>query len=158
MTQPNELLDGFITNDEESKPDYTTLTDVLDQVTDNYKDASMEGLMKDLTGAKIMSMKEVINDIEVLIDEREVLRKEIFGDADKAFASINNFLSTRSQIDTVEEVRIREKLLDLETFKMQEKINAFRDIADLKKELRDRMQEFKEQESNATVLDSLLGS
>jgi predicted nucleotidyltransferase len=153
----NNLLEGFLTGEEDRKMDYTTINNVLSNVRDNYKSASVEGIMKDLQGAKIMSIKEVIDDINELIGVREKLQKEVFGDIDKALSSINNFLNTRSsQVGPTEELSIREKLLDLETFRMQEKINAFRDIAALKKELRDRVQEYKEQEHNATVLDNLL--
>lgn len=155
----NNLLEGFLTGEEDRKLDYTTINTALSNVRDSYKSASVEGIMKDFQGAKIMSIKEVIDDINELIGVREKLQKEVFNDIDKALSSINNFLNTRtSQFDPVQELSIREKLLDLETFRMQEKINTFRDIAALKKELRDRVQEYKEQEHNATVLDNLLQS
>ena len=84
MTTTNPLLDGFLTGEDEHKPDYTTLNNVLEKVKDNYTDASMDGLMRDLSGGKIMSIKEVIDDIEELITVREDLKKEVFGDIDKA--------------------------------------------------------------------------
>jgi hypothetical protein len=127
-------------------------------IKDSYNDSSVDGLLKDLQGGKMMSMKEVMDDINTLIEERLALKKEVFGDADKILMKMDNFLTSRAdRLEPVEEVTIKEKLLDIESFKLQEKINAFRDIAALKKELRDRTQEFKEKENNINIIDQLLG-
>ncbi len=149
----NDLLEGFLLK-EENKPEYQQQPI---NISDNYTQASMEGLLKDLQDGKIMSMKEVITDIEELIDERQRLKTELFKDVDAVLMNINNFLTTTGdKIDAIEQLKLKEKLLDIENFKLNEKVNAFRDIALLKKELRDRMQEYKDKQTNVNVIDQLL--
>ena len=150
-----DLLEGFLLEDEQ-QPEYKLMPRV-DELRENYQNTSMEGILRDIQGTQLMSAKEVIEDIEALITEREELQKEVFKDIEKILMSMNNFLSSQGgKIDAVELVKIKEKLIDIEEFKLNEKINAFRDIAMLKKELRDRMQDFKEKEGHADVLDKLL--
>ncbi len=154
-TLDNELLDGFLRNEEPSK-DYK-LMPTVDDVKENYTDTSMDSVLKDIQGAKIMNTKEVIDDIESLIDERKDLQKDVFKDVEQIMMNMNNFLAAAGdKIDEVKRAELKEKMLDIESFKLNEKINAFRDIADLKKELRDRMHEFREQENNASMIDGLL--
>lgn len=149
----NEFLDGFLTN-EGPKPDYKLAPSIKD-IKEDYASTSMDSLLSDLQDAKIMNIKEVITDIESLIQERKDLQSEVFGDVDKILMNMNNFL-TSDAIDKVKEAELREKLLDIESFKLNEKVNAFRDIAALKKELRDRMHEYREQEQNVHMIDNLL--
>lgn len=168
MSIDKRLLEGFITDESQpiTKPSLQTIgytlppqlsTMTTASISDDYTNTSMDNLLKDLSGAKIMNTKEVINDIETLINQRQELQAEVFKDAEKILMNMNNFLSSaQDKISEAELVTIREKLLDVETFKMQEKINAFRDIATLKKELRDRMHEYREQEHNANVFEELL--
>lgn len=154
-TLDNELLDGFLRNEGPSK-DYK-LMPTVDDVKENYTDTSMDSVLKDIQGAKIMNTKEVIDDIETLINERKDLQKDVFKDVDQIMMNMNNFMAAAGdKIDEVKQAELKEKLLDIESFKLNEKINAFRDIADLKKELRDRMHEFREQENNASMIDGLL--
>ena len=54
------------------------------------------------------------------------------------------------------EVEFRKKIIEADEMKVQEKLNCFRDVALLKKELRELIQEFREKESRASVLGSLL--
>ena len=159
---PNDLLEGFLLQEDKKHHDQT-YTNIIPQpvkVQDHYTQAgSMDGFLKDLQSGKMMSMQEMIDDIEELIETRKDLQKEVFGDVNKLMSDINNFMTAQAdRIGQVEILQMKEKLLDIEEFKLQEKINAFRDIALLKKELRDRVQEFKEQGSRIDVIDDLLGS
>ncbi len=148
------LLEGFLTNSG-SQDLYKPLT--LD-VADAYMHSSMDGLFKDLQGAKLMTMHELIEDIEEQIEERKRLQKEVFRDADKTLMDLNNFLKVAGdKIDVIEELRLREKLTAIQEFKMQEKINVFRDVALLKKEMRDRIQHLKEKENNVSMIDQIIG-
>lgn len=175
-TNTNDILEGFLFSDNTKEhtaqqgrtQDYKTLfstnthlpTSVTNsafaQLNDHYKDSSVDGLLRELQGGKMMSMQELMDDINTLIQERLSLKKEVFADADKILMSMDNFLNSKN-LQPVEEVTIKEKLLDIESFKLQEKINAFRDIAALKKELRERSQELKEKQNNINIIDQLLG-
>jgi hypothetical protein len=155
-TLDKELLDGFLFG-KEKEPSYKIMPS-LDDFKSHYKSTSMDSLLQDLQGNKMGNVREVIDDIEAMITERKQLQKEVFSDVDKIMMGMNNFLVTKGEkIDAVKEAELREKLLEIEAFKLNEKINTFRDIAALKKELRERLHEYREQEQNATMLNDLLG-
>ncbi len=175
-TTPPDILEGFLLSDKATEQsihpaprtqDYKTLfssnaplpasvrNSSFAQLNDHYKDSSIDGLLRELQGGKVMSMQELVDDINTLIQERLALKKEVFSDADRILMGMDNFLNSKN-LQPVEEVTIKEKLLDIESFKLQEKINAFRDIAALKKELRDRAQELKEKQNNINIIDQLL--
>lgn len=149
-----DLLEGFLMQEDE--PKYKPRPE-QDPVSNNYISSSVDNIFKNMSDSKIMNAKEVIDDINELIDERKSLQQELFKDINGILLNINNFLSsTGDKIDAVEKLKLQQKLIEIEEFKMQEKVNAFRDIANLKRELRDRMQEYKDQQSNASVLDKIL--
>ncbi|MBN2458730.1 hypothetical protein JXB28_00440 [Candidatus Woesearchaeota archaeon] len=117
----------------------------------------VEYIFKDMENKKLDSIKEVINDIQVLIDERQKLRDEIFVDMDKMILSITNFLNEKKEEMKPEEVvELKRKVTELEQAKTQEKLNAWRDVSNLKKELRDHLREFKDKKDNFNVLESMV--
>ena len=158
------LLEGFL-RQESSEPSSSyhlsspsvSAVPSFEHLKDVYTSSSMDSLLHSLNDHKMMNTREVIADIESLIEERKELQQEVFRDVDKIMMQMNNFLvAAGEKIETTKEAELREKLLDIEAFKLNEKINAFRDIAALKKELRDRMHEYREQEQNAHMIDELL--
>lgn len=117
----------------------------------------VEYIFKDIENKKLASIKEVIEDIENLIEERRKLRDEIFADIDKMILSINNFLNEKKDNMKPEEiVELKRKTTELEQAKTQEKLNSWKDISNLKKELRDSIREFKEKKEGFTVLESMV--
>jgi len=159
-----ELKQGFIIEDEEKENkaiDYLSFkkyTSVLNE--------DSEEIFRSLSDAKLGNIKGVIDDINELIDKRQKLTSELFSDIDKTNIEINNSLLelktiiNSPNINKDELVRaqleLRKKLIELEEVKMQEKVNNWRDIALLKKELRDRVREFKEKETSVSLLDKIL--
>jgi len=159
-----ELKQGFIIEDEEKENkaiDYLSFkkyTSVLNE--------DSEEIFRSLSDAKLGNIKGVIDDINELIDKRQKLTSELFSDIDKTNIEINNSLLelktiiNSPNINKDELVRaqleLRKKLIELEEVKMQEKVNNWRDVALLKKELRDRVREFKEKETSVSLLDKIL--
>lgn len=116
-----------------------------------------ENIFQELQGEKVGSIKEVIEDIEKLIDQREQLSKELFRDIEKIKTSINNFaLALGDDANKGEQLSLRQKQVEIEEVALQEKVNCWRDVALLKKELRERVKEFKEREGRLNALDSIL--
>ncbi|RLE37687.1 hypothetical protein DRJ17_06035 [Candidatus Woesearchaeota archaeon] len=117
----------------------------------------VDKIFKELQTERIGSMKAVVEDIEDLINKRERLNKEIFMDIEKIESGLNNFiLQLGENLTPKEQFDLKKKQIEIEQLKIQEKLNAWRDIADLKHELRERLQEFREKETRATMLDKLL--
>lgn len=122
-------------------------------------DVDVESILSELKGEKIGSLKEAIDDINDLIQKREALTKEIFKDIDKINMGINNFLmSLPTDQNIAERINLKQKQIEIEELKINEKVNSWRDVAALKKELRERVQEFKEKEASGDMIDKLLES
>lgn len=123
-------------------------------------------LFENLKKEKLESLKGLISDIEIMIKEREGLNKEILKGLDKVKIETSNTilslneqqsLTTEGNSDKLKLIgELRKKIIELEEIKLNEKLNCFRDIADLKKELRLFIREFKEKETKQDILDGLL--
>lgn len=119
--------------------------------------SDVNSLFKDIQGNKMISIQEVIDDINDLIEKREMLNTEIFSDIEKIKMDINNFvLSLGDEMNKAEQLKMRQKQIDIDEVKINEKLNMWRDIALLKRELRERIRDIREQEGKASMLDSLL--
>lgn len=123
-------------------------------------------IFKDLKKEKLDSLKELISDIEVMISKREVLNKEILKGLDKirietsnAILSLNEqqSLTTEGNSDKLKIMsELRKKIIELEELKLNEKLNFFRDVSELKKELRLFLREFREKETKQDLLSDLI--
>jgi len=110
-----------------------------------------------LSSEKVASIKYTLREIELLIQQREQLTLDLFKDIDKVKTSIDNtILQLGNQTNLKEQMMLKQKQIEIEEFRLQEKVNAWRDIALLKKELRDRFKEVKDRESRIDVLDKIL--
>jgi len=145
----SELLDNFIDELESGKKYISKKAQHASQ--------DVEKIFSDLSTEKIGSLKEAIEDIQQLIITRQKLNEEINIDIDKLKMDIDNFILKFGDDTTrAEQLNLKKKQVELEEIKIQEKVNAWRDIANLKKELRERIKEFREKESSATMLDKIL--
>ncbi|MBW3002686.1 hypothetical protein KY338_06020 [Candidatus Woesearchaeota archaeon] len=113
-------------------------------------------LLNDLQQNKVSLTKESVSDIQEQILLREQLHIQILDELDKIKLQLSNVLLSSSDIEEQEKARIRQKQVDIEQFKIREKIDKWKDIAILKKELRDRLKEFKETESKTQLMSELL--
>ncbi|MEK6964405.1 MAG: hypothetical protein AABX70_08355 [Nanoarchaeota archaeon] len=104
---------------------------------------------------KIVSLKELIQDIQNLIEERKKLQEELIAEMGKMQMSISNLL-TQADISADEKIKLKTKQIELDEKKIQEKLNGWKDIAALKQELREHLREFKEKESRMEMLDELM--
>jgi len=116
-----------------------------------------EDLFRTFQDEKIVSLKELMQDIQTLIDERKKLQDELIAEMTKMQMSISNLLN-QADISADEKVKLKTKQIELDEKKIQEKLNAWKDIAALKQELRDHAREFKEKESRMEMLDELMDS
>lgn len=123
-------------------------------------------IFKDLKKEKLDSLKELISDIEVMIEKREDLNKEILKGLDKikietsnAILSLNEqqSLTTEGNSDKLKIMgELKKKIIELEELKLNEKLNFFRDVSELKKELRLFLREFREKETKQDLLSDLI--
>lgn len=119
------------------------------------KEKSISEILNTSQQNKVNLTKEAVSDIHEQILLREQIHLQALDEMDKIKLQLSNML-LGSDIDEQEKSRIRQKQVDLEQFKVQEKIDKWKDIAILKKELRDRLKEFKETESKTQLMADLL--
>ena len=138
---------------------------------DNYKvlipKVDVEKMFKDLKSENVDSVKEVIKDIDFFIAKRVEVNSDIMNHCEKLkmeidnlalqFPDLNNRLNFQVSGEIIKAVtELRKKKIEVDELKIAEKLNFFRDVASLKKELREYIKELKEKESKSDLLDSLI--
>ena len=117
---------------------------------------------KSVGKAKIDSLKETVEEIEHLIKERTGLSNGFIKEAEKMKSNINNFLmenAPKGEDDSEfarERSELRKKQIDISEVQLNEKVGCWRDIALLKKELREQEKELNQKESRTEMLKGIL--
>jgi len=112
--------------------------------------------------AGVDSLKETVKEIEHLIKERTNLSNIFIKESEKMKSNINNFLmenAPKGEDDSEfarERSELRKKQIDISEIQLNEKIGCWRDIALLKKELREKEKELNEKSSRAEMLKGIL--
>jgi len=147
-------LEGFL-SDMEVKPNEDYKVD-LNAVKYTKKDGEVEDIFKAIQDDRISSIKQSIEEIEDLIEQRKGLTKDMFADLEKLKLSVSNALPATPTPGSEGEMELRKKLVEVDEAKVQEKLNSWRDIATLKQEMRELTKELREKESRVSMLDTLL--
>jgi len=107
--------------------------------------------------SQIESIKGAIDEINAQIENREDLKAMMLRQFDAIKMEINNNMQKISaEIDVQQQIMLFNSLIDIEKLKQQEELNAWRDIAQLRKELREHLKEVRELEIKSEELESLL--
>ena len=112
--------------------------------------------------AKVDSLKDRVTEIETMVGERNLLSRRFIKEGEKMKTNINNFLlenAPKGEDDsefTRERAELRKKQMDISELQLNEKVGCWRDIALLKKEMRESVKELNEKESRADMLGKIL--
>ncbi len=130
----------------------------MDKHLDSKKGNEIDAIMKELQDQKIYSIEEAISDIHNYIKNREGVNKDIEAHVERVKSMINNFIMELSNRDPDQKLllELRKKLIEMEEIKIQERLNFFRDTAELKAELRETMREYREKKNKGSLLDELM--
>jgi len=129
-------------------------------VTGNTWDTS-EGFSS-IGKGKVDSLKETVEEIDHLIKERTKLSNTFISEGEKMKSNINNFLmenAPKGEDDSEfarERSELRKKQIDISEIQLNEKVGCWRDIALLKKELREQEKELNQKESRTDMLKGIL--
>ena len=124
-----------------------------------------EGNMVDVVGQeRIDSLKKAIREINQLVVERKKLSLEFIKDGEDIKSEINNLIlgneSTLRALGQnealIEKNALRNKKVEISELQLNEKINCWKDIAMLKKELRIYEKELSEKEGRIRELNDIL--
>ncbi|MEA3248508.1 MAG: hypothetical protein U9Q73_02265 [Nanoarchaeota archaeon] len=121
-----------------------------------------ENNLESVGKAKLDSLKETVLEIEKLIEERSGLSGSFIQEGEKMKRDIKNFLLEnvpKGEDDSEfarERADLRKKQIEISELQLNEKVGCWRDIALLKKELRDRTKELNEKISRAEIFEGIL--
>jgi len=137
----------------------TSLNFEIPEITSNSDNQIFEGIGKE----KIQALDRSIKDIKVMIFERESLSKKFIQEGEEIKTEINNFLLENENTkglekkDLIKEKNaIRARRLEISELQLKEKIDCWKDIALLKKELRENEKQLSERQSRIDELNKLL--
>ncbi len=107
---------------------------------------------------KLDSLKQAVNEINELIENREKLSKKMINEAEGIKIDITNFFveNPTGEQEVREKIALKQKQVDISELQLNEKINCWRDIAMLKKELRERKKELGEKQERLNMLNTIL--
>jgi nitrate/TMAO reductase-like tetraheme cytochrome c subunit len=133
----------------------------VEDLKNGWNTSNTEGF-SGLGKEKVASLKELTTEIESLIGEREKMSSELIKEADKMKLEIKNFLlenAPKGEDDSEfarERAELRKKQMEISELQLNEKVGCWRDVALLKKELRERQRELSEKESRMQMLNEIL--
>ena len=118
-------------------------------------------LIKNLQEGELVSLRQAIEDIEDLIKKRQELNEELINEIRNLSSNLKAYIQSLPTTVTNEDalkahLELRKKLVELEEIRLQEKLNEWRDIAELKKELRERVKEYQEKAMRSDVIEQIL--
>jgi len=125
-------------------------------------DLNSHDTLKNVGKEKVASLKKTISEINDMIEEREELSNEIIKEGEKVKADLDKFISDikgdLSRESEVEKVKgdLRKKKVEISEMQINEKVSAWKDIALLRKELREKQRELDEREGRMKMLDKIL--
>jgi nitrate/TMAO reductase-like tetraheme cytochrome c subunit len=127
------------------------------EITSSGSDLTNVGL------AKINALKASVEDIQEMIEEREELSERFLQEGEIVKTEINNFLLENENTTEFEKAdlmkeknQLRAKKIEISEIQMKEKVDAWKDIALLKKELRMQEQELSEKQERINSITKLL--
>jgi hypothetical protein len=126
-----------------------------------------EELFKGLQEERLSTIRESIEDIETQIVQRQRLHRELMEDLDSVKSTLREsipqelkqelLLASARNPDTFKVlVEVLRQQVDIDTLRVKEKLDEWRDIAELKEELRERKQLLREAEGKGGVLEEIL--
>jgi hypothetical protein len=124
--------------------------------------AENPSFMARLGKGKIEALEKSVEEINLMVEEREKLSAEIFEEGEKLKSEINGFLSENEKnvlggSDAAKEKNeLRKKKIEVAELQVNEKVACWKDIALLKKELRETERQLSEKQERISSLNELM--
>lgn len=118
-----------------------------------------DNLMKGVHEDKVESIEEAIRDIQDFMAKRESLHTELMGNIEEIQTFINNNAMKINQTRMLDSELFKEltkKRIEIEEIRLAEKVNRWRDIASLKRELREHLRELRDRQGKMSLLDRIM--
>ncbi len=144
---------------------------VADEMIDEFKagafsmkytpksSSNTDNLIKGVHEDKVESIEEAIRDIKDFMQKRESLHSELMTDLEAMQTFINNNANKISGTRILESDLFKEltkKRIEIEEIRLAEKVNRWRDIAGLKRELREHLRELRDRQGKMSLFDRIM--
>ncbi len=116
----------------------------------------IDDFITSLNTDKLENIKQVIIEINDMIEERKRLSATLINSYEGLLSRINSIINRTPPENLREEIILHDKAINVEEAKIKEHLDCWRDVALLKKELREVLREFREQESMQNTYSGLL--
>ena len=125
---------------------------------------SSKGTLDVVGQERVVSLKKAISEIKQLIEERKKLSLEFIKEGEAIKSEISNLILTNESTlralgqneALIEKNALRNKKVEISELQLNEKIDCWKDIALLKKELRIYEKELSEKEGRIKELNNIL--
>jgi chromosome segregation ATPase len=118
--------------------------------------SSNQGL--DVGKDKLHALKDSIDNVNGLINERESLSKELDDEAESIKMGITNFFAETptGEQEVREKIALKQKQVEISELQLRERVSCWQDVAKLKQELREKEQELSEKQGRFDMLNEIL--
>jgi len=116
------------------------------------------GSLDSVGSEKLSALKDSIEEINNLIKSRQKLSNEIFDEGEQIKTDITNFFveNPTGEQEVREKIALKQKQVGISELQLNEKVNCWKDISDLKKELREKEKELSEKAGRINMLGKIL--
>jgi len=134
------------------------------EIPKNNEISTNEDLFGEVGKSKIDALKNSISEIHEMIQSRERLSRKIHEEGENLKSEIKGYLSENEKMQiassdpTREKNDLRHKKIEISELQMNEKIGCWKDIAFLKKELREYERELTEKEDRMKMFEKIMGA
>jgi hypothetical protein len=129
------------------------------EIPENTRNTPVQEIPNQMGTERVNSLKASVKEIQFLIKERVALSEIMSREVEKIKTNIENFLLANTSVDSdsfKERNGLRQKQVEVTELQLNEKVNCWRDVALLKKELRERQKELSEREERMAILGDML--
>lgn len=107
--------------------------------------------------SQIESIREAVTEINRQLKDRDILKDSTIKRLDAMKSDfVNLLMQKQSELRIEEQIDLMNKAIEVEKLKLQEELNAWRDNALLKKELREHLKEMRELELKSEEIEGFL--
>src|SRR3989338_5478484 len=121
--------------------------------------AGSDSLIRGVHEDKVESIQEAISDIRDFMEKRELLHQELMANVEEMQTFINNNamkINANRMLESELFKELTKKRIEIEEIRLAEKVNRWRDIAGLKREMREHMRELRDRQGKMSLIDRIM--
>ena len=125
--------------------------------------SSLEIPLENFGNSRVEALRKSVHEIQEMVSQRKSLSEKIYDEIESLKSEIKTYLAENEKVQisssdpTKEKTDLRHKKIELSEMQLKEKVDCWKDIAILKKDLRELEREIVEKEERTRELNKILG-